>query len=403
MIFNFFICLLVLFSFKITLADQKFEGIIASVDSEAITTYDLSERIKLVLKSLKLEDNIKNRDSVRDRVLELLIIEKLKKIEAKKAEISANNEEVIELASTIYNFPVEEFEEFKLFLENENIDSEVVVEQLKNELLWKKLSQQMFATKITINSADIDAILNNYKNKVGKIEFDFSEIIFLNEKPNDWESSEKKMKTVISLLDSGTSFELLANKFSDLNPQGNKLKTGWIFEDSLDSITKEILNSMNPGDIKTNIKMNNGFKILKLNRKRRFGNEEIQFSFLKFSSINKKEIQNIYKKNINCKNTKKSEIEGEIRFLKFKDMALKDLSDLFRKQLDISDEKSFTEVFELDGEYNLLYVCEKKASKSNGISREEIERSAFSKKFNQLTNTYLSNIRKSTNIKFFNK
>ena len=56
---------------------------------------------------------------------------------------------------------------------------------------------------------------NNYKNKVGKIEFDFSEIIFLNEEPNDWKSS-KKMKTVISLLDSGTSFELLANKFSDL-------------------------------------------------------------------------------------------------------------------------------------------------------------------------------------------
>ena len=54
----------------------------------------------------------------------------------------------------------------KLFLTNENIDSEVVMEQLKNELLWKKLSQQMFATKITINSADVDAILNNYKNKV---------------------------------------------------------------------------------------------------------------------------------------------------------------------------------------------------------------------------------------------
>ena len=122
----------------------------------------------------------------------------------------------------------------------------------------------MFATKITINSADVDAILNNYKNKIGKIEFDFSEIIFLNEQPNDWESSEKKMKTVISLLDSGTSFELLADKFSDLNPQGNKLKTGWIFEDSLDSDTKEILNNMSPGDVKTNIKINNGFKIIKV-------------------------------------------------------------------------------------------------------------------------------------------
>ena len=72
---------------------------------------------------------------------------------------------IIELAAAIYSFPVQEFKEFELFLENENIDSEVVVEQLKNELLWKKLSQQMFATKITINSSDIDAILNNYKNK----------------------------------------------------------------------------------------------------------------------------------------------------------------------------------------------------------------------------------------------
>ena len=388
---------------KITVAEQKFEAIIASVDSEAITTYDLSERIKLVLKSLKLEDNIKNRDSVRDRVLELLIIEKLKKIEAKKAEITASKDEVVELAAAIYNFPAEEFEEFELFLENENIDAEVVVEQLRNELLWKKLSQQMFATKITINSADIDAILNNYTNKVGKVEFDFSEIVFFNQKLNDWESSKKKMETVISLLDSGTSFELLANKFSDLDPQGNNLKNSWIFEDSLDSETKEILSNMSPGDIKTNVKMSNGFKILKLNRKRRFGNEQIKFTFLKFSSFDKKQIENIYEKNITCENIKESDIDEGIKFLKIKDMASKDLSNLFLKQLDISEEESFTEVFELDGEQNLLYVCKKEVSTSNSISRETIERRAFSRKFNQLTNTYLSNIRKSTNIKFFNK
>ena len=70
MIFKKILFLIFLFSFNhgSTIAEEKFEGIIASVDSEAITTYDLSERIKLVLKSLKLDDNIKNRDSVRDRV-----------------------------------------------------------------------------------------------------------------------------------------------------------------------------------------------------------------------------------------------------------------------------------------------------------------------------------------------
>ena len=47
------IILVILFETKL-LSDEKFEGLIVSVDSEAITTYYLSERIKLVLKSLNL-------------------------------------------------------------------------------------------------------------------------------------------------------------------------------------------------------------------------------------------------------------------------------------------------------------------------------------------------------------
>ena len=75
-----FLAIILIFSNSILFSQEKFEGLIASVNSEAITTFDLSERIKLVLKSLDLEDNIKNRDSIRERVLELLILEKIKKM-----------------------------------------------------------------------------------------------------------------------------------------------------------------------------------------------------------------------------------------------------------------------------------------------------------------------------------
>ena len=95
------------------LSDDKFEGLIVSVDSEAITTYDLSERIKLVLKSLNLDDNIKNRDSVRDRVLELLILEKIKKIESEKFNVEIAEEELNNFISKMYDFPADEFEQFK--------------------------------------------------------------------------------------------------------------------------------------------------------------------------------------------------------------------------------------------------------------------------------------------------
>ena len=108
--------------------------------------------------------------------------------------------------------------------------------------MWKKFSQQKFSSKITINSLDVDAIINNYKNKFGKTEYNFSEILFLNNNLDDWKSSKKKMDSVLLLLESGTSFEMLTNKFSDTNPQGNRNNaSGWILEDSIDSQTKEIL------------------------------------------------------------------------------------------------------------------------------------------------------------------
>ena len=67
-----------------SLEDEQFEALIASVNSDVITTYDLSQRIKLALKSLELNDTIENRDTVRERVLELLVIEKIKKSAATK-------------------------------------------------------------------------------------------------------------------------------------------------------------------------------------------------------------------------------------------------------------------------------------------------------------------------------
>ncbi len=390
--------------FQSSYSEEKFEALIASVNSEAITTYDLSQRIKLVLKSLKLEDNIKNRDSVRDRVLELLIIEKLKKIEAQKAQIDAEKAEVIEFASVVYNFPIEDFNDFKSFLEDENIDFSIVLEQLKTELMWKKFSQQRFSSKITINSVDIDAIINNYKNKFGKTEYNYSEILLLNDSLNDWQSSLKKIDIVLTLLDSGTSFDMLANKFSDTNPQGNNNKASeWILDDNIDEKTRIILEQMKIGEIKKKIKIDNGYKIIKLNKKRRFGDDQVKFSFLKFSSFDKMQTMSVKNINLSCDKFEGIGLSNEIKYLKIENILAKDLSQDFLTQIQNTKENNFTSAFEVGGEYNILYICEKNKSEIKAIPRDIVERQAFSKKFNQLSNTYISNIRKSANIKFFNK
>ena len=212
--FIFVVLFVVLLGTKL-LSEEKFEGLIVSVDSEAITTYDLSERIKLVLKSLNLDDNIENRDSVRDRVLELLILEKIKKIESEKFNVEIAEEELKNFISKMYDFPVDEFEQFKNFLKQENIDIDVIKEQLKAELMWKKYTRQKFSSKITINQTEVETLASNLMNKVGKVEYNYSEILFKNIKEDDWANTKKRMNNVLSLLDSKSSFDLVAKKFDE--------------------------------------------------------------------------------------------------------------------------------------------------------------------------------------------
>ena len=395
------IIFIILFETKL-LSDEKFEGLIVSVDSEAITTYDLSERIKIVLKSLKLEDNIKNRDSVRDRVLELLILEKIKKIESQKFNIEISDEELEEFIAKLYDFPVDEYEKFKIFLEQQNIDIDVIKEQLKAELMWKKFTRQKFSSKITINKSEVDTLASNLMNKVGKVEYNYSEILFKNVIENDWENTKKRMNKVLSLLESKSSFDLIAKKFDENISTTNLEKNRWVLEDNLDENLKNELDKLDVGEVKSEIKIKNGYKILKLNQKRTFGLEAFTYSFIKFSSFNR-DLNDLRSKNIKCDSKEDNLNFEDISFVTLENIRANEISEIFRDELKKTDVGFFTNIIEISGENNILLICDKLDKENQVVNRERIETKIFSEKFNQLSNTYLTNLRKNINVKFFTK
>ncbi|MEL0124413.1 MAG: peptidylprolyl isomerase [Alphaproteobacteria bacterium] len=402
MIYRFFI-LVILFTLLLetkSLSDEKFEGLIVSVDSEAITTYDLSERIKLVLKALNLEDNIKNRDSVRDRVLELLILEKIKKIESKKFNVEITEEELKDIISKMYDFPVDEYEKFTKFLEQEDIDIDVIKEQLSAELMWKKFTRQKFSSKITINKSEVDTLANNLMNKIGKVEYNYSEILFKNIKENDWENTKKRINNALSLLESRSSFDLVAKKFDENILTTNPEKNRWVLVDNLDDDLRNALNKLDVGEIKSEIKTKNGYKIIKLNEKRIFGLEAFTYSFIKFSSFNR-DLNELKSQKITCESNEDDFNLENISFVSIENIKASELSEIFHDELKKTDIGFFTDIIRISGEDNILLVCNKFDKENQIVNREKIETKIFSEKFNQLSNTYLTNLRKNINVKFF--
>ena len=381
---------------------EKFEGLIVSVNSNVLTTYDLSERIKLALKALDLEDNISNRDNVREKVLELLIIEKIKKSEAAKENINHTKDELIDFASLLYNFPREQFEEFKLFINEENsIDVDILMEQLSAELMWKKLLQKKFSSKIIISQQEIEKILNDEKKKQGKYEYNFTEVFFENKTNNDWSESKKKLKNFVSLLDQGISFNNLADKYGFGN-ENQDSELNWTIEDNLDIEVKKILTEMKEGDISKEIKVNDGYKIVKLNRKRIFGYAMVKYSFIKISSFEIEDLDFSKFSSINCSDDKFN-INEKISAIKLTDVVANEMVNVYLEKLKKLEKGKFSTVISHDNQFSVLKLCDKKNELNQVEKRNKIQNNLYAKKFNQLASTFIANLRKNANIKYFNK
>ena len=400
------IFIIFLFFFRIEIkSNEEFEGIVVSVNSEAITTFDLSERIKLVLKSLNLSDNIENRDSVRERVLDLLILEKIKKKEVTDANLEYTQEELITFTSSVYNFPKDEFDKFKEFVEEEDLEIDVILDQLTTELLWTKYSEQKFASKVTVNQEEVDKIILRNKKKAGKTELNYSEIFIENKDIGSWEDSQKRMNKILLLLKNGSSFEELAKKFSDGVTSDNAGDVGWIIEDNLEKNIKQILSQLKKGEIKSAIKTDNGYKIVRMNGKRKnssgSGNK---VSFLKISSFDKDSIENISIDISACNSDFKDNPDAQYTITKIKNILSKEISEDFLPFIQETEVGKMTKEIEINGEVSKLLICEKIINdKVSPKERKKIESKLFSERYNQLTRTYISNLKKSANIKYINK
>ena len=386
-----------------SLEDEQFEALIASVNSDVITTYDLSQRIKLALKSLELNDTIENRDTVRERVLELLVIEKIKKSAAIKRDIKHTDEELMNFASLLYNFPKEQFDEFKAFIEKDNnIDSNVLLEQLSSELMWKKLLQEKFSSKIVINKQEIDKIIASQKKKLGKYEYNFTEVFFENENNNSWLKTEKKIKKFLSLLDKGIAFDSLAEQYDSNFDKSNEKGLKWEIEDNLNLEIKKTLLDMKVGQISSKIKVIDGYKIIKLNKKRIFGNQNAKYTFLKVSSFDSDKLDFTKFSSIQCSDQEFT-INDDITAVKIEDIKASDKIGIFLEQLEALEVQMFSNVIEYNNQFSVLKLCDKKNEETEQMKRNKIQSKLYSQKFNQLSNTFLANLRQNANIEFFNK
>ena len=127
-------------------------------------------------------------------------------------------------------------------------------------------------------------------------------------------------------------------------------------------------------------------------------------SFLKISSFDKDSIENLSIDFSACNSDFKDNPDAQYTITKIKNILSNEISENFLPFIQETEVGKMTKKIEINGEVSKLLICEKIINdKVSPKERKKIESKLFSERYNQLTRTYISNLKKSANIKYINK
>ncbi len=287
LVLNLIFFILISFKFNILFAIEN--RIIAKVNNEIITSYDLKQTIltTLVLANQQINQNIV--DQSKSAALKALINSILKKKEANKYNIKLSE---IEITEQLKNISGGDIIKFKNKFKSNNLDFSLYEDKLKTELMWRKLIFSIYQEKVKINEEEIQSELSKAKKNKKTEEYRISEILV------SFSSENEKLNIINKINDQITKFgfEETALKFSESTSAIDQGDLGWVNVNGLTKKISAIIIKMKINEISEPILIANSILFIKLKDKKISNILENESDKLKKQIINSKknELFNLY-------------------------------------------------------------------------------------------------------------
>ena len=260
--FLFYLFIINLLSLGFWCHSKEVNKIIAKIDNELITSYDIKNKILTTLILANKEINQENINILKKKSLEDLILNRLKRIELKNHNFVTDNQRINSYLNAISSNNISSL---KLKFDKNNVNYQEFVNEIDLEFKWRNLIYKYYSKKIEIDQEDIgEEVEKMIKKKVNLIKYDLSEIEILMNNDNSDDGRILQIQNEIK----NTSFEDAVLRFSISSTSSNKGKLGWVNAGSLSNEFLNILNEMEIGDVSKPIKKQDKIIFIKLNDKK---------------------------------------------------------------------------------------------------------------------------------------
>lgn len=240
------------------------QAIAAIVNDQIISSYDLDQRVKLVMLSSGIPSTPENVSRIRAQVLRSLVDEFLQQQEAKRLNVEVAQAEVDEALERIAqrsNMSVAQIEEF---LKAGGVTRSTLEAQVRSDIAWNRVVQQQFGASIAVGDGEIDEVLRRLQEESDQPRYLVSEILITFDSPTHAEEIAAGTQRLVDQIRQGAPFDAVARQFSQSASAANGGDIGWVHASQLPDSVGPVVSQMQTDMVSDPIRTLNGYYIVKV-------------------------------------------------------------------------------------------------------------------------------------------
>ena len=245
------------------------DRVVAVVNDEALTQFDLNEQKRAVLQQMKTQKVTPPPADVLDKqLLERLITERALMQYAKETGVRIDDLQVERTIARVAQENKMSPEDFRKAVEREGIPYAKYREEIRNEIMVQRLRDREVDSKLNVSDAEVDNFLATVVAQTGgETEYRLSHVLVIvpeQSSPEQIAAKRRRAEEALKQIRSGTDFSQVAAGFSDAPDALKGGDLGWRAPARLPTVFAEPVRNMKPGDVSSILRSSTGFHIVKL-------------------------------------------------------------------------------------------------------------------------------------------
>lgn len=248
-------------------------GIVAVVNGDVITTFDVEARRRLFAATAGLPMTAEVLDRITPQVRRLLVDERLRLQEVQRRRILVTDGEIAAAVGRIEQQNNMSPGGLRASLARQGIDVRALYGQLRATIGWSKLVRAELGAQAQVDPALVQERMRAIEAATGQPEFLVGEIFIAVDVPAQEAEAERTAADLIEQLRRGAPFPAVAAQFSQAQSAEQGGDLGWIRLGQLEPEVEAVITQMPPGAVSTPIRTAGGFSIVTLRARREVGRD----------------------------------------------------------------------------------------------------------------------------------